>query len=94
MLFPGDRRDCDTCHVNNSQQLPLPQGLLPVVNPRGFIPLEGPATAACLGCHTTQAAASHALVNGGSAADNPLGESCAVCHGRNAEFSVDRMHAR
>ncbi len=94
VLFPGDRRDCAKCHVNDSQQLPLPQGLLPVMNPRGFIKLEGPATAACLGCHTTQAAAAHAQVNGGSAADNPLGESCAVCHGSSAEFSVDRVHAR
>ena len=94
VLFPGDRRNCEGCHVNGSQQLPLPQGLLPVVNPRGFIPLQNPATAACLGCHTTRAAASHALVNGGSAENNPLGESCDVCHGRNAEFSVDRMHAR
>jgi len=25
--FPGDRRDCAKCHVNNSNMLPLPDGL-------------------------------------------------------------------
>ena len=89
VLFPGDRRHCAKCHVNNSQQVPTAAGLLPVVNPRGFINPEGPTTAACLGCHTSQAAAAHA-----AAMSNELGESCVVCHGPSGEFSVDRMHAR
>jgi OmcA/MtrC family decaheme c-type cytochrome len=88
--FPGDRRDCDKCHVNNSQELPLPAGLLPVVNPRGFIDPQTPTTAACLGCHTAQDSAAHA-----AQMINPtLGESCAVCHGPAADFSIDRVHAR
>lgn len=28
--FPGDLRDCVKCHVNGSEQVPLPDGLLPV----------------------------------------------------------------
>ena len=37
VLYPGDRRNCSACHVNNSQQLPLREGLLPVNDPRGLI---------------------------------------------------------
>jgi OmcA/MtrC family decaheme c-type cytochrome len=90
VLFPGDRRDCTKCHVNNSQQLPLPADLLPVVNPRGFINPEGPTAAACLGCHTAKDSAAHAALMTSST----LGESCAVCHGQDADFSVNKVHAR
>jgi OmcA/MtrC family decaheme c-type cytochrome len=90
VLFPGDRRNCAECHINNSQQLPLPLGLLPVRNPRGFLDPMGPATAACLSCHDTRAAAAHADINTSPA----LGESCAVCLGQKWEFSVGRVHAR
>ncbi len=87
--FPGDRRNCDKCHVNDSQQLPLPQSLLPSVNPRGYLNPMAPTASACLGCHTSLPAASHALLM-----TSPLGESCAVCHGPDADFSVNRVHAR
>jgi len=87
--YPGDRRNCTACHVNNSQQLPAPAGSLPVQDPRGLINPVGPESAACLSCHTTVYAASHALAN-----TTQLGESCAACHGPNAEFSVNRVHAR
>lgn len=89
VVFPGDRRDCDKCHVNSSQQLPLGNNQLNVVNPRGRVDPMGPATAACMGCHTSQALASHV-----ASMTTSLGESCDVCHGKNAEFSVDRVHAR
>lgn len=88
--FPGDRRDCAKCHVNDSQQLPLPESRIAVTNPRAFINPSGPTQAACLACHTSRAASSHALSN----STPQLGEACAVCHGPNAEFSVDREHAR
>jgi OmcA/MtrC family decaheme c-type cytochrome len=88
-LYPGDRRNCGKCHVNGSEQLPLPEGLLDVVNPRGKVNPMGPVAAACMGCHTSTALASHV-----NAMTTPLGESCEVCHGKNAEFSVNRAHAR
>ena len=87
--FPGDRRDCAACHVNNSQQLPLPATRLNVVNPRAFLNPSGPTAAACLGCHTSKAASSHALGN-----TTTLGEACDVCHRPSADFSVDKVHAR
>jgi len=87
--YPGFRENCDKCHVNNSQQLPLPRNLLQVKDPRGWLNPVGPESAACLGCHDNLPAASHALAN-----TSALGESCAACHGPNREFSVDRVHAR
>jgi OmcA/MtrC family decaheme c-type cytochrome len=85
----GDRRVCSMCHVNGSENLPLRSGLLTVNNPRGFIDPTPPQTAACLGCHTSVDAASHALIN-----TSKLGESCATCHGSGADFSVSKVHAR
>lgn len=87
--YPGDRRNCNACHVNNSQQLPMPAGALPVADPRGLLNPMGPETAACTSCHSSRAAKAHALVN-----STAIGESCAACHGVNSEFSVDRSHAR
>jgi len=87
--YPGDRRNCDACHVNGSQQLPLDEGLLAVNNPRGWLTQAGPEAAACTACHGSRATASHALVN-----TTALGESCAVCHGPTADFAVSRVHAR
>jgi OmcA/MtrC family decaheme c-type cytochrome len=60
-LYPGDRRNCGKCHVNSSEQLPLPEGLLDVVNPRGKVNPTGPVAAACMGCHTGAALASHVI---------------------------------
>lgn len=87
--YPGDRRNCTACHVNGSEQLPLRDGLLEVKHPRGLLPQMGPATAACLGCHTSVAVASHALAN-----TTRLGESCAACHSSGNEFGVSKVHAR
>jgi OmcA/MtrC family decaheme c-type cytochrome len=79
--FPGDLRNCAKCHVNNSQQLPLPESRIQVTNPRAFLNPSGPATAACTACHTSRPASSHALSN----TTPQLGEACSVCHGPNAE---------
>jgi OmcA/MtrC family decaheme c-type cytochrome len=85
----GDTRNCAMCHVNGSENLPLPATNADVRHPRGYINPAGPVTAACLGCHTSRSAASHALAN-----TTRLGESCATCHGSTSEFSVARAHAR
>ncbi len=88
--FPGDRRNCAKCHVNNSNQLPLPDGVLPTVSPRGWMNPTQPIAAACLACHTEKPVAAHASIM----TSPTLGESCEACHGRDAQFSIDRVHAR
>ncbi|MBI4445274.1 MAG: OmcA/MtrC family decaheme c-type cytochrome [Acidobacteria bacterium] len=87
--FPGDRRDCEKCHVNNSYRLPLASGLQPVPVQREFFTPYPPTTAACLGCHDGEAAAAHAYTM-----ITPFGEACAACHGTGREFAVERVHAR
>lgn len=88
VLFPGDLRDCSACHIDGSEELPI-GATSNVTDPRGPIDPVGPITSACTGCHTSLAAASHALSN-----TSRLGEACASCHGPNREFSVSKVHAR
>jgi hypothetical protein len=87
--FPGDLRNCDKCHVNHSEQLPLPAGLLDTTTPYDFWDPTQPMAAACLSCHDGFEAAAHADANTGT-----LGESCSVCHGEGKLFSVHKVHAR
>lgn len=90
VTFPSDLGKCDLCHVNGSEQLPLPAGLLPVKNPVGPITSMGRASESCLGCHdTSPSAIIHVMTN-----TTQLGESCEVCHGPDDEFSVSKVHAR
>ncbi len=86
--YPGILSNCVGCHVNGGEQLPS-KGVLPVANPQGPLNPMQPSTAACLACHDTQVAASHALAN-----TTQQGESCAICHGPNGDFSVNKVHAR
>jgi OmcA/MtrC family decaheme c-type cytochrome len=85
---PGDRRNCSLCHVNGSEQN-LPAGLQAVVDPQGPINPDPAITAACTGCHTAIATASHALAN-----TTALGESCQTCHSAGTAFSVGQVHAQ
>jgi OmcA/MtrC family decaheme c-type cytochrome len=87
--FPGDLRDCSTCHVNNSYQVENVGAGAMISTPGGFLPATPPIAAACQGCHDDKATASHAFAN-----TTTLGESCVVCHGSNGEFAVDKVHAR
>ena len=89
VLFPGDLRDCATCHVNSSYQVDNVTTTVAVASPGGFTPTTPPISAACQGCHDDKATASHALSNTTS-----LGEACLTCHGNGAEFAVDTVHAR
>ncbi|HSR54561.1 MAG TPA: OmcA/MtrC family decaheme c-type cytochrome [Acidobacteriota bacterium] len=88
VLYPGDLRNCTTCHVNEAYQVPS-QGIEPTIAPREFFSPMPPNTAACVGCHDSQVTAAHAFVN-----IAPFAESCATCHREGAEFAVSRVHAR
>jgi OmcA/MtrC family decaheme c-type cytochrome len=87
--YPGDLRNCNSCHVNGSQQLPLPATRVNVTNPRAFINPTPPITAACTGCHVAKAVSAHASQN-----TSQLGEACAVCHDPDGDFSVDAEHSK
>jgi OmcA/MtrC family decaheme c-type cytochrome len=84
---PGDTRNCAMCHTNSSQT--TSGGTHDVLDPQGFINPVKPNSSACIGCHVTAAASSHALANTTS-----IGESCTVCHASDAAFSVDQLHAQ
>jgi OmcA/MtrC family decaheme c-type cytochrome len=88
--FPGDLRDCAKCHVNDTESLPLPAGRVDVQNPRAWYSPMGPTAAACTACHTQKSTAAHTNLM----TSPTLGESCEVCHGRDADFAVDKVHAR
>jgi OmcA/MtrC family decaheme c-type cytochrome len=88
--YPGDRRDCIKCHVNNSEELPLPSTNINQTAPRDWINPLQPITGACLSCHTAKATAAHAA----TMTDARLGEACAACHGQNNDASIDKVHAR
>jgi OmcA/MtrC family decaheme c-type cytochrome len=85
---PGDRRNCSMCHANGSEQN-LPTGKNPVIDPQGPINPIMAVASACTGCHLDITTASHAL-----AMTTTLGESCEVCHGIGADFSVSQVHAQ
>jgi OmcA/MtrC family decaheme c-type cytochrome len=87
--YSGDLRNCDACHVNNSQQIDLPAGVLPTVTPQDWWTPTLPEAAACLSCHDDDSSAAHAYSN-----TTFFGESCATCHGDGKEWSVDKVHAQ
>ncbi|MBI4874693.1 MAG: OmcA/MtrC family decaheme c-type cytochrome [Acidobacteria bacterium] len=85
--YPGGLNNCNMCHVNNSQNLPI-KAVVPVQAPRQILTTMQPTAAACLACHQSRSAASHAVAN-----TTAVGESCAVCHGATSDFSVGKAHA-
>lgn len=89
VVYPGDLRNCEGCHVEGSYGLPTPAGALPTNSPSTFLTTMGPDTASCLSCHDGLAAAAHADAN-----TSPLGESCGACHGEGKSHSVEKVHAR
>jgi OmcA/MtrC family decaheme c-type cytochrome len=94
--YPGDRKDCVQCHTSTSTyNLPLPKGQLPVITQRDFFSPQGPATAACLGCHDNVDVAAHAFLNTVTfpGATGPS-EACATCHGDGKDHDVVKVHAR
>ena len=97
--FPRDERDCSTCHVEESNLLPLPAGLGPTtiniagVTVPGDKALTAPTAAVCTSCHDDEAAQAHARLNTLENADGSLTESCNVCHGEGSTEAVSKVHA-
>lgn len=95
VTFPGDRRNCAKCHTSTAYTLPLQPGIANVTTLRDYFSSQGPATAACLGCHDNSDAAAHAYLNTvtfpGATSSN---EACATCHGAGKDWDVAKVHAR
>ena len=99
--FPGDRRNCEHCHVEDQYTLPLPDGLLPsrwsdIDSTRARVEsyYMGPTATACAGCHDADATMVHGLTMSLITGDPPsFQESCASCHAERATFGIDRAHA-
>jgi OmcA/MtrC family decaheme c-type cytochrome len=91
--FPGDRKDCLKCHASTAAyqviEDAVAEGRLSTQTPRDYFSPQGPNAAACLGCHDSRAAEAHAFQM-----TAPFGESCEACHGSDADFAVDKVHAR
>ena len=87
--FPGDLRDCTTCHLTGTYMVENVGAKALVTSTGGFTKTTPPISAACQGCHDDIATASHALAN-----TTILGESCTACHSASESFSVDRVHQR
>jgi OmcA/MtrC family decaheme c-type cytochrome len=96
VAFPGDRRDCAKCHTSITTAEVPTGATLNVVTQRDFFSPQGPATAACTGCHDTRDVLAHASINTAYFPKNPTvpAEACGTCHGTGANEAVDKAHAR
>jgi len=93
--FPGDLRNCSKCHAGTAYQLPLNTGIANVNTPRDYFASQGPATAACLGCHDSRDAAAHAYLNTTTFPGATISaEACATCHGAGKDWAAEKVHAR
>lgn len=99
--FPGDRRNCEHCHVPDQYTLPLPQGLLPTrwsdidsTRTRVQSYYMGPTASACAGCHDAESTKVHAATMSLITGDPPsFEESCASCHAEGQAFGIDKAHS-
>jgi OmcA/MtrC family decaheme c-type cytochrome len=87
--YPGDLRNCEACHVDDSYLLPLPDYALDTVAPADYWSPLSPTASTCMSCHDSLDVAAHVQAN-----TSELGESCNLCHGDGAAFDIEKVHAR
>jgi hypothetical protein len=96
ILLPQDIRNCTKCHTDSLASCTNNQGCgvgqecvhQACVNKAWL----NPSGEVCLSCHDNSAAFAHAAVNTYQDPDGGTVESCEVCHGRSADFAVDKVH--
>ncbi len=93
VLYPGDRRNCNACHVGTSYTVPVAAGTVATATPKNYWSPTMPIAAACLGCHDAVTTAAHAFINT-TAFGGMQVESCEVCHKESADHAVSKIHAR
>jgi OmcA/MtrC family decaheme c-type cytochrome len=90
--FPGERQECSICHEDDTTSIPLPDEAIStlVTQDNGMTVISEmlPTRAACISCHDSISADSHAL---GQTVNNV--ETCSVCHSDNDDLSVALIHA-
>jgi len=86
--FPGDPRNCETCHEPGTYSAALPDGILPTAF--GTVDELAATTSFCTGCHSAPATIDHAMLNTTGTGD----EACVTCHGDGKSFGVDVVHSR
>ena len=100
--FPGHLNDCNTCHVNNSYQLPLGKNVLASTYNMGADTADPsddlritPTAAVCSSCHDSSSARDHMVQNGAdfsATATTQSTEACAICHGPGRVADLDVVH--
>ena len=90
--FPGDRSKCEICHEEDTYELPLPEEALSTVvldDNEELVIEKLPVRATCTSCHDALITEIHSIL---ATDDVSRVESCAVCHGSDADFSVLDVH--
>jgi OmcA/MtrC family decaheme c-type cytochrome len=97
VVFPGDRKNCEMCHVPGSYDVPIVAGAhnVTVTNVTGTVVLDLiPETAACTSCHDGNDAVAHALDSETIVGLPGGGMNCAACHGEDAAIAVMEAHKK
>ncbi len=104
--YPGTISNCQTCHVDDSHELPLPASALATTIDTGDDAADPaddtmvtPVAATCSSCHDSTLAIAHMEQNGGdfsatqaSISSGASTETCTVCHGPGRTASVSAVH--
>lgn len=90
VVFPGDLAACQSCHLPNTYNLPLPKGTQATTITQGgkLVSSTLPTRAVCSSCHDDSVTAGH--IELGTTAKGL--ETCQVCHGVNSEAAVGKVH--
>jgi hypothetical protein len=95
-LFPQDIRNCQKCHADSGaacgRSTPCGVGQGCSAGVCRNLAWQKPSGKVCVSCHDTAEASAHAALNTYHEANGTVTETCDVCHGSDAEFSVARVH--
>lgn len=100
--FPGILNNCNTCHVNDSFEVPLAASVRGTTTGSNAIADNSddvnttPTAAVCSSCHDTDLAQTHMEQNGASFVmvgdPGSYNEACAVCHGPGRLADIAEVH--
>jgi hypothetical protein len=96
ILLPMDVRNCNACHGDQggtcSSDAQCGAGQSCVNKTCINTAWTAPSARVCLSCHDMDDSYGHAALNTWNGPDGPV-ETCGVCHGEDAEFSVRTLHS-